>query len=111
VDQRPRKLPADARAAAANPAQRLGRRRHGQGEGGRHSTHRPVDPEQPCHEGQALPDGQRRAAQDVAFAGHPYRAGQQMPLRAVGDVDEAQLRVDDRLEAPVQVVEQEPGRA
>src|SRR4029078_5921202 len=53
----------------------------------------------------------RASAEDVALSRLPFGRCQEVPSRAVDDVDQAQGRVDDGLEPSVQVVEQQLGRS
>ena len=67
-----------------------------------------VDARQALEQLDALPDGDRRTAEHVPLTGLPACLRENVALGAVGDVDEADRRVDDDLQPPVQIVEQQP---
>ena len=55
--------------------------------------------------------GHRRAAQDVALAGRPALGREQVALHRVVDVQEADRRVHERLQAAVEVGDEDAARA
>ena len=70
-----------------------------------------LTPDDAAEQADRLPDRQRRPAHHVPLPGRATRRRQQVALGAVGDVDQAQARVDEGGQPSVQVVEQELRRA
>ena len=111
VEQGADHLPAHRRLAPADAVGGL------DGRAGGPRGRRGQDPHAMAHPGQRGDDLQRLgrrdrgAAEHVALAGAAPLGAQQVPGHAVVDVDEADVRVHERLQAPVEVGDQDAARA